>query len=298
MKRKTIKISIAIMAFAVIATLVTATILTSYGVVQTTATVGQAIVFDGMEDSTPVEHEIETFGGCTICIKEKIVNRACIEGVVDFQTTYSPDGDGITTTIYQVPDTTTLALNNKDEFWVEIDGDGIEGELVFGTMETEFDYELNAVGLAVDTGYSLIYYADPWTGNNPGLLIDAFISDGTGTISVAGSVDLGMNLPQPEDDNYLLGAKLWLVLSSDYDETASSMIAWNPDDYLFEHNLIAYSDCNIHVDCHLAQLLGHPIVDEFFIPAQTTIGLIFCYDFAINIAPGIYIISTEAIPVV
>jgi len=298
MKRKIMKIGLAAMVLLIAATLVTATLLTSYGEVRTTATVRQSIVFNGMEDGTPVVHEFEVFGGCCKCIKEIIKNRACIEGIVDLQTSYLPDGDGIITTIYQVPEFTTLALNNKDASWNEIDGDGIEGELVFETMKTEFDYELNAIGLAVDTDYSLIYYADPWTGNNPGLLIDAFTSDGTGTISVAGSVDLGMNLPQPEDDNYLLGAKLWLVLSDDYDETTSSMIGWNPDDYLFEHNLISYSDCNIPVDCHLAQLLGVEITDDLVIPAETNIGLIFCYGFAINIAPGIYIINTEAVPVV
>jgi len=298
MKRKTMKIGIAAIGLLVAVTLVTATLLTSYGSVQTTVNVKQAIVFDGMEDSTPVEHEFDVFGGCIKCIKEKIKNRACIEGVVDLQTTYLPDGDGITTTIYQVPQFTTLALNNKDASWVEIDGDGIEGTLVFETIKTTFDYEFDAIGLAADTDYSLIYYADPWAGDNPGAFIGTFTADGVGTISETGSVDLGMNLPSEPDENYLDGAKLWLVLADDYDETTQEMIAWNMDCYLFEHELVAYSDCNIECPCWLAPLLGDLICGDLSIPAETSIGLIFCYEFAINIAPDVYTISTEAIPVV
>jgi len=296
--KKVTKIGIVAMCLIIATTLVTATLLTSYGSVQTTATVRQSIVFDGQEDNSPIEHEIDVFGGCCKCIKEKIKNRACVEGIVDLDTTYSPDGDGITTTIYQVPQFTTLALNNKDASWVEIDGDGIEGTLVFETMKTTFDYEFDATGLVADTDYSLIYYADPWAGDNPGAFIGTFTADGTGTISTTGSVDLGMNLPSEPDENYLDGAKIWLVLACDYDINTQEMIAWNMDAYLFEHELVAYSDCNLECPCWLAPLLGEEITDNLVIPAQTNIGLVFCYNFAINIAPGIYTISTEAIPIV
>jgi len=296
--KKITKIGIVALVLLVATTLVTATLLTSYGSVQTTATVSQAIVFDDREDNTPVEHDFEVFGGCIKCIKDKIINRACIEGTVDLQTTYSPDGDGITTTIYQVPEFTTLALNNKDASWVEIDGDGIEGTLVFETMSTEFNYEFDAIGLAVDTDYCLIYYADPWAGDNPGAWIGTFTSDGSGVISVVGSKDLGMNLPSEPDANYLDGAKIWLVLASDYDTGTQEMIAWNMGDYLFEHELVAYSDCNIECPCWLAPLLGEEITCNLVIPSETTIGLVFCYEFAINIAPDNYVITTAAIPVV
>ena len=284
--------------FIAISMIASAAILTSYGEVRTTATAKQSIVFDGKEDNTPVEHEFDVFGGCCKCIKEKIKNRACMEGIVDLDTTYSPDGDGITTTIYQVPEFTTLALNNKYSNWYEIDCDGIEGTLVFKTISLELEGTIDATGLIPNTEYSLIYYADPWAGNHPGAYIGSMTSDCDGIISEAGSTDLGMNLPQEDDENYLLGAKLWLVLAADYDEATCSMTAWNPDSYLFEHELIAYSDCNIEVPCWLAPLLGDPIVADLVIPAETNIGLVFCYDFAINIAPGTYIINTEAIPVI
>jgi hypothetical protein len=55
-----------------------------------------------------------------------------------------------------------------------------------------------------------------------------------------------MDLPHPTDHNYPGGAKIWLVLASDYD--GSKMVAWNPEAYLFEHNLITYDDTDITYD--------------------------------------------------
>lgn len=97
----------------------------------------------------------------------------------------------------------------------------------------EFEYNFNGHGLQADTAYSLIYYADPWPGNNPGALIASGTSNGGGNIHLAGSVDLGLDLS---------AAKIWLVTSSDYDSTSNSMTAWNPSDYLFEFDTINYED--------------------------------------------------------
>lgn len=285
-------------------------LLQSFGTVETTATVSQSIVFDGKEDNTPVEHSFNVYGGCCKCIKEIIKNRACIEGTVDLQTTYDPDGDGIITTIYQVPEYTTLVLENKDSNWAVID-DGTQATLKFETMKTTFDYTFDANGLTACTDYCLIYYADPWEGNNPGAYIGTFTTDGSGVISTTGSKDLGMNLPSEPDENILKdysgspdyythahGAKIWLVLASDYNTATCEMTGWNPTAYLFETDLIGYSDCNLECPCWLAPMLSEPITSDLVIPAKTNMKLIFCYDFAINIAPGIYVISTDAVPVV
>jgi hypothetical protein len=51
-------------------------------------------------------------------------------------------------------------------------------------------------------------------------------------------------MPDPADANHPTGAKIWLVLSSDYDSGSNSMTAWNPNEYLFEYNLIKYDDTN------------------------------------------------------
>ena len=53
-----------------------------------------------------------------------------------------------------------------------------------------------------------------------------------------------MDLPDPADANHPVGAKIWLVTSSDYNSSTQSMTGWNPDDYLFEMNLAQYDDTN------------------------------------------------------
>ncbi|MCK5040180.1 MAG: YncE family protein [Candidatus Aenigmarchaeota archaeon] len=128
-------------------------------------------------------------------------------------------------------------------------------------MGPEFEYELTANGLQTNTEYSLIYYADEpdrfnnWGGDNPGALIVEATSDSNGNLVVSGSVDLGMNLPSYPDANmdinehdycgapdfysHCTGAKIWLVPSSDYSEPG--LTAWNPNNYLFETDLIDYN---------------------------------------------------------
>ena len=302
MNAKKIKIIIAAIGIILAVTLVPiaiAELLLHDGEINAKAYVKQAIVFDDKEDNSAIVESFNVTGGCTNLTKHKITNRnKCVEGTVDLlNTTYTPDGEGITTTIYQVPQYTTLALNNKDSSWIEIDGDGIEGILTFETMKPTFDYAFDAIGLDAETDYCLIYYADPWTGANPGALIDTFTTDDNGTITAIGSVDLGMNLPQEADENHLDGAKIWLVLASDYDETTQEMTGWNPSEYLFEHELTAYTDCDLTVESWLAILLGEPIVCDLTIPPATEIGLILSYHFDIHIVGQLYTMSTKAIPV-
>jgi len=121
---------------------------------------------------------------------------------------------------------------------------GTYGELKYNTKGPTFDYTFKASGLAAGTGYSLIYYADPWPGNHPGALIATFTTDGSGNIaSTSGSVELNMDLPALGDANYPGGAKIWLVPSSDY--PFETKLVWNPEDYLFEFSLIKYDDIDV-----------------------------------------------------
>lgn len=110
-----------------------------------------------------------------------------------------------------------------------------------------FDYTLNAQGLASSTSYSLIYYADGWPGNNPGAFIGSHTTNASGNIvGGVGNPNLGVDLPTLPDGNFAVGAKIWLVRSSDYNGGTLStgpMTAWNPGQYLFEGNVyINYND--------------------------------------------------------
>ena len=131
-----------------------------------------------------------------------------------------------------------LFLENKDANWQIIE-DGIWGKVTFSPIGTAFDYDLYAQGLAANAEYNLIYYADPWPNNN-GALIGNHVSDGSGVIVANGqSVDLGMSIPVPADNNYPAGGKIWLIPASD---GGAPMTGWNPLNYLHETLLVKYVD--------------------------------------------------------
>ena len=163
--------------------------------------------------------------------------------------------------------TKTLILDNKDpQNWTRMI-DQTLGTLTYNTAGQKFTGTFNATNLAHTTNYSLIYYADKqtrfenWGGNNPGAVIATFTTDGSGNINL-GAIDteLGMDLPAADDwngstfANYCLspdlyntcrGAKIWLVPTSDLTGDANLPLdAWNPANYLFETDLIIYSDTN------------------------------------------------------
>ena len=104
-----------------------------------------------------------------------------------------------------------------------------------------FDYVFNGHGLQPNEKYSLIYYADPWPGNHPGALIANGTSNAGGNINLNGSKSLGINIPTAPDTN-TTGGKIWLVLSSDYNPATNAMTGWNPTSYLFENDLITYTE--------------------------------------------------------
>ncbi len=171
---------------------------------------------------------------------------------LDYDTPNDYQGDTLTFDIMihaQQMEGTTVLMENKNEAetgepsvlqW----GDGMKGMLDYNTLGPEFVYTFQAGGLQNDTQYSLVYYADPWPGDNPGALIATFMTDSSGNIGpTSGSVDLGIDLPDLADDNALLGAKIWLVPSADYDGT--KMTAYNEPLYLFETHLIWYDDTDV-----------------------------------------------------
>jgi len=139
--------------------------------------------------------------------------------------------------------TNTLRLENEREVadgpW-EVIVDDKWVDMTYNSSGATFDYSLNGQGLAASTEYALIYYADGWPGNNPGALIGKHTTDGAGLMNVgATSKELGMNLPTLPDGNFAIGAKIWLIPSSAYDEGTKSVTVWPPDfnTWFFEGNV-------------------------------------------------------------
>lgn len=145
---------------------------------------------------------------------------------------------------------------HADWDWEILDG-GAWGKMKYNLSGPEFCFVFNGHGLQPNTDYSLIYYADPWPGDNPGALIASGMTNQGGSIHLTGCFDLKKNLPDPTDYNYPDGAKIWLIPSDYYDPDTNSITAWpspyNADDgvptwqaaptgWLFEHNLITFDD--------------------------------------------------------
>jgi hypothetical protein len=149
----------------------------------------------------------------------------------------------------------SLDLVNKDPSTWAIIGT-MQGTLDYFESGNTFAFTFSATGLEALTDYSLIYYANPWPGNNPGKLIGVGTSDGSGSLTITGMPNLNMSLPTPPDSNMVVdhcvlpdmyshcyGAKIWLVPSDCYTEPA--VTTWSPTRFLFETDLINYTDTDL-----------------------------------------------------
>ena len=160
-------------------------------------------------------------------------------------------------------------------------------------------YELDVVGMDAGTNYVFIYRADEedrfvnWHGVGS-MEIESFTTDGAGNYFSSSSINLGTDLPKDTDwnnappadyvtkDSYKheTGAKLWIVTATDWN--GAIMTLWNPDNYLFETELIRYFDNS---------------ANEITIPAGEFIDFEICHEFDMAIKPGTYTITTTVNPV-
>lgn len=127
------------------------------------------------------------------------------------------------------------------------------GKMKYNLSGDEFKFVFNGHDLEPGQTYSLIYYPDPWPGEDLIILGEGTVND-EGNVHIMGSIDTG-DLPIAADKNNISnpnnydwinedynGAKIWLVLSADAPEDTTKMTGWNPESYLFEYDLINYSD--------------------------------------------------------
>ena len=125
--------------------------------------------------------------------------------------------------------------------------DGAWGDMKYNLFGDKFNFTFKGRQLNPGTDYTLIYYPDPWPGTNL-ICLGAGVANRGGNLSIFKfDFDIGTSLPAEYDANYspispsgAVGAKIWLVLSSDVDCANRYMIGWTPDQYLFEYNLINF----------------------------------------------------------
>jgi hypothetical protein len=305
----------AIMALALILCvgMVSAGLLSYYAKIETTVSVTQGILVDGQGYETPITEEVPApVGGGTFYTVHSIQNLGDKEATV-YLSWESNDSKGIDVEYFV--NIATLTLENKDPDTWQAKPDKTNATLTYCIIGNEFGYKLEAFGLAPNTEYSLIYYADKYPnrfdpsqfgGDNPGALIVEGTTTSLGYLLVSGSTELNMDLPSYPDanidkydysvppDNYAHphGAKIWLVPSLDYNGV-DKLTAWHPENYLFETDLISYIDLD-SVSTHLL----HPdpeIVTVITIPAHSTVSFVIRFDFASE-AIGTYLVTTTISP--
>jgi len=318
MKTKIIAVLIAAMVLVGVGG---AALLSHYSTIEGVGTVQQSIVVDGNSYTNPITQSYTitndsfggNYGGNVFTESFVVTNRADIPGYVTITT--NPANDLAVTTKYLA----SLTLDNKNPAdWSRITGDGVKGVLTYELNARDFNFDFTATGLD-NIEYALVYYADEpdrydnWGGANPGAVI------GIGTavngqmrmddVFGTNSVDLEMDLPNPLDfntgdyydsdwevadygksDNYKMrtGAKVWLVPTNDLTlGTDLPLIAWNPETYLFETDLINYDDTNnAQPDCGQALRIG----------ANSKFTLIIENTFDLATTPGTYAVTTDVSP--
>ena len=154
----------------------------------------------------------------------------------------NPDPDGI-------PD-------SGDEWSIE--EDGAWGKMKYNLSGNEFKFVFNGHDLEPGQSYSLIYYPDGWPGEGLIILGESTVNE-EGNIHLMGLIETETSLPAEYDLNSdpgtttdwqgRTGAKIWLVLSDDIGlvdpedpEGLKKMTGWNQPSYLFEYDLINYTD--------------------------------------------------------
>jgi hypothetical protein len=134
-----------------------------------------------------------------------------------------------------------LYLYEKDPTTWDPVEEGAWGKMQYRLSGPKFDFVFNGHGLEPDFEYTLLYYPDPWPGSGLICLGDGVVNE-FGDVHVANEVDTG-DLPSEADENE--GAKIWLVLTTDVDCDGRLMVGWNPTEYLFEADLIAFDDTDV-----------------------------------------------------
>jgi hypothetical protein len=313
------KLIVSIVVLSLLAIGVTASLLQYFGKITTTANVKQSVTLIGSETHTIPE---QAPGGERFCFLHKLQDDASIDILVGFEMDCDKDGqedncEGIVQTIYNVPETRTLNLCAKETTTWQCN-QGATAILTFDPVNPTFKGTLTTTGLVEETQYALIYYPDQvdrfdpnkWNGAG-GLVIATFTGDVT---DFAIDIDLNSNLPKASDWNvnplpdycnlnngfddydHCKGAKLWIVKTEDLTDGSLPLKKWNPSAWLFETDLIVYSDCDLEPDNFVVDMQFGSSIVELLTKSRTLTPFLVCYDFDVAIEAGEYEITTMITP--
>jgi hypothetical protein len=285
-------IPVFVLALIAFAGLGSAALLVYYGSITGEVTVQQAVLVDGAAwDSPTGDYEGTNVAGTTLIDDgHNLTNNAQVPATVKFNTTYSPDGAGITTTYRGVLNLTTKNVNFGVSPWT-INGNKTAKIWYILTNETfQWGY-LASAGFNMND-YTLIYYKDNSNRfGNPASAIPVSAGIGNLPYSNDGNVEDYDYCGNTYDagtgktgDNYVHchGAKLWLVPTADIASGTNALTWTDASNFLFETDLIAYSANN---------------EGKLTLPANgggVNFEIVNAFDMALT--PGSYTITTNILP--
>jgi len=257
---------IAIILMVLTAGIAGAALLNYYGKITGTVDVAQSVLVDGKNYTQETVYNNTIVAGSSVISAHTLKNRAEVPATVRLNTTYSPDGEGITTTYVGELTLTQKTVVFGSAPWV-IPENAENVTVSYTIVGDVFSAEVKEPIV----GYTLIYYADD---------VDRFNNYSKG-IPVS---EVDGNLPYSDDENaeggandysneYVTphGAKLWYIPESAIQD---GNIDWGrASEFYFETALIQYNKDGI-ITVYPGQTLGFNIVTDFNValtPAECTI---------------------------
>lgn len=140
--------------------------------------------------------------------------------------------------VNQANEATAELVEKNTTTWDPIPG-GATVTLTYVVEGEMFDYSFAGTVVA-DGDYQLIYYPDPWASPKTVVVIGAPVTSASLAVAGAGNVELSTDLPASYDNNYGVGAKVWLVPTS---SLSGNQLLWtNLGQFLFDLTMVNYDD--------------------------------------------------------
>jgi hypothetical protein len=297
MQRKKMLIAVAIVASLLIGS-VSAYLLTYYGYIQTTATVGQLVLLDGHDYSTPATHTLSAYGGDEFCFAHWLKNQGHVDVNINQETDgadgiavefYKPVKLELTTSDFKYKDDKTLfgayaavSWNGGNVVWeVAIDENDIPKHWSTGVQVMIADVSNPKFILGWSPGESTtspIY--KEWTGNSWGTPTTV-LPDGMSVNGSYNQVRYKIEIPV----KYLGGCGAtfyWAInIEATWPGSTGSHFAQYPKNW---NRWTATNTASFTI--------GTPISFPYKLKAGERLDFIICYKFPLPIGPGTYTITT------
>jgi len=305
--KKTSKVIGAVMILVISAMLVSATLLTYFGEVETTMTVSQSILLDGHNWDEPVTHQFEATGGCCYCFEHSIGNQGC-EGIwLDWQHSGNPDLEGID--VYIIPKCYLVQLDinvldgmaQYDDFEVYVDGTLVYTYYANGGSE---NWIMHSIDLSP---YNIPCYGthtvtvdciagSPWTyWQTYGQLgvdeMTLYCCSPEGPV-VCDYVDIGDSTSEAGHNLQSWGPIEPATSGGTWGSIDDCRVTWSPT----ENPVTTWASVDLTCEFCQCDCDKEPMELPFYIEPEEMIEFCICYKLDMLIAPGTYTITSTLVP--